>query len=71
MADTISRDDYVLGEHLGSAGPATALGEATIERWRAEHPDWQGKHWTYTDPDNLGARFLTPINITPRPKNKD
>ncbi|WP_194838764.1 hypothetical protein [Nocardia sp. XZ_19_369] len=69
MAETITRDEFELAEHLGGAGTAAALGEATVTRWRAQHPDWHGKHWSYTDPDARGARHLRPINIAPRPKN--
>jgi hypothetical protein len=46
------------------------LGEVTVTRWREQHPDWQGKHWSYTDPDDDGARRLHPINVGPRTKTQ-
>ncbi|GAA5091426.1 hypothetical protein [Nocardia iowensis] len=69
MAETITRDEFELAEHLGAAGPTTVLGEDTMTRWRAQDPDWHGKHWTYTDPDANGVRHLRPINVAPRPKS--
>ncbi|MBF6173598.1 hypothetical protein [Nocardia blacklockiae] len=71
MTDTITRDEYTFAEHLGAAGAIAALGEATVESWRGLHPDWQGKYWSYTNPDEHGARYLAPINVAARPKNQN
>ncbi|MBF6331890.1 hypothetical protein [Nocardia transvalensis] len=70
MPETLTHADYVLAEHLGAAGSAAALSEATRERWHADHPGWQGKHWAYSDPDEHTARHLHPINVAPRPKKQ-
>ncbi|MFI2478774.1 hypothetical protein [Nocardia xishanensis] len=66
---TLTRTEFATAEHFGAAGTVTALGEDTITRWRGEHPQWKAKHWSYSDPDRLGARFLRPINVEPRTKN--
>ncbi|WP_181699025.1 hypothetical protein [Nocardia sp. GTS18] len=66
MADTMTRPEFELAAHLGVAGVATALAPATVERWREADPGWKGKHWAYTEPDDLGARRLHPVNLTNR-----
>ncbi|WP_327116643.1 hypothetical protein OHB12_05175 [Nocardia sp. NBC_01730] len=71
MAETLTRAEFALAEHLGGAGTVAALGQATVDGWRELHPDWQGKHWSYTEPDERGARYLRPINIAPRTKNQN
>ena len=65
---TLTRGEFDTAVHFGAAGTANALGEATIERWRSEQPQWKGKHWGYTDASEHphGARFLRPINVAPR-----
>ncbi|MGW6730666.1 hypothetical protein ACWF9G_32605 [Nocardia sp. NPDC055029] len=68
MADTLSRSEFDLAAHFGVAGPATDLAPATIKRWRAGDPDWKGKHWAYTEPDDFEARRLRPINLATRTK---
>ncbi|WP_433204717.1 hypothetical protein ACQP1G_16510 [Nocardia sp. CA-107356] len=66
---TLTRAEFDSAEHFGAAGTVTALGENTVTRWREQHPDWKAKHWGYSDPDQHGARFLRPINVTARTKN--
>ncbi|WP_433755787.1 hypothetical protein [Nocardia sp. CA-135398] len=63
---TLTRAEFDSAEHFGTAGTVTALGENTVTRWREQHPDWKAKHWCYSDPGHYGARFLHPINVTPR-----
>lgn len=63
MTDTLTRPEFDLATHLGEAGAAAALQPATVQRWRESNPDWKGKHWAYTAPDDLGARHLRPINL--------
>ncbi|MGW4366996.1 hypothetical protein ACWEKT_15245 [Nocardia takedensis] len=66
---TLTREEFVTAEHFGAAGPATALAEQTVTRWREQHPDWKAKHWGYTDPEGPhGARRLRPINVATRTK---
>ncbi|MEV0688392.1 hypothetical protein AB0I35_31490 [Nocardia sp. NPDC050378] len=71
MADSLTRSEFDLAVHLGTAGSVGALKSSTIEAWRANDPSWKGKHWAYTEPDDRGAHRLHPINISPRTKSTD
>ncbi|MEV0768624.1 hypothetical protein [Nocardia salmonicida] len=71
MTDSMTRAELDLATHLGVAGPATDLQPTTIQRWREADPGWKGKHWAYTEPDDLGARHLRPVNLTTRTKTED
>ncbi|MFD4432594.1 hypothetical protein [Nocardia sp. NPDC058497] len=71
MVDTVARSEFDLAAHFGVAGSATDLTPQTIERWRASDPDWKGKHWAYTEPDNCDARRLRPINLAIRAKTHE
>lgn len=64
MLHTLTRDEFSLAEHFGAAGPVTDLGADTVTRFRDHAPDWAGKHWVYSEPDDRGARYLHPANIT-------
>ncbi|WP_280206547.1 hypothetical protein [Nocardia cyriacigeorgica] len=66
MTHTVSRSEFDLDVHLVDAGPARALADATVDRWRELDPEWKGKHWAYSDPDGHHARYLRPINLAPR-----
>lgn len=68
MSTTLTRAELDLATHLGVAGPASELQPTTIQRWQASDPEWKGKHWAYTEPDDFGARHLHPINLTTRTK---
>ncbi|WP_280335048.1 hypothetical protein [Nocardia wallacei] len=68
---TVSRSEYEQLTHLGRAGDAPALESSPVtEQWRAEHPDWRGRHWAYTEEDH-GVLRLRPLNVAratrPRP----
>ncbi|APE37111.1 hypothetical protein BOX37_27865 [Nocardia mangyaensis] len=64
VVDSIERAEFVRREHLGTAGPISTLpDEGTITRWRADHPRWRGRHWTYIgDSDGVVLR-LRPVNV--------
>ncbi|WP_255458749.1 hypothetical protein [Nocardia sp. SYP-A9097] len=34
-----------------------------MAQWRAEHPDWRGRHWTFIADDREVLR-LRPLNVT-------
>ncbi|MEU4648603.1 MULTISPECIES: hypothetical protein [Nocardia] len=63
VVDSIERAEFVKREHLGTAGPISALTDETaIAGWRADYPRWRGRHWTYTA-DNDGVLRLRPVNV--------
>ncbi|TDP28399.1 hypothetical protein [Nocardia ignorata] len=65
--ESISRTEFAGREHLGTAGPVTALPDnPVIESWR-ERPrrGWRGRYWTYR-PDQTGALRLHPLNVARR-----
>ncbi|MEU1204637.1 hypothetical protein [Nocardia sp. NPDC005825] len=60
----VSRGEYEQLVHRGHAGTAQALDTtAVLERWRADHPDWRGRHWTFVADDH-GVLRLRPLNVT-------
>lgn len=63
---TVTAAEFDRAERAGGAGSAAALGEHTMRRWRGQFPDWEGRHWSYTDAEShpAGARHLCPINVT-------
>lgn len=64
--ESISRTDFAGREHLGTAGPVTALTEdPVIERWREQFRGWRGRYWTYRS-DETGALRLYPLNVSRR-----
>ncbi|MFB8281200.1 hypothetical protein [Nocardia colli] len=68
MTDTISREEFDRRAHFGDAGPASALDEADLTRWRKQHKDWKGKYWSYRPVDDEDEQVLRvePINVAPR-----
>ncbi|MEV6558319.1 hypothetical protein AB0M22_21585 [Nocardia sp. NPDC051756] len=69
MTDTINREEFDRRAHFGGAGPASALDEADLTRWRKQHRDWKAKYWTYVPVD--GDEHLLrvePINVAARAK---
>ncbi|MFD3707437.1 hypothetical protein ACFWUP_30245 [Nocardia sp. NPDC058658] len=71
MTDTMTRPEFDLAVHHGTAGPVTDLAADTVARWRESDPSWKAKHWAYTDPDEHRARRLRPINLSTRTKATD
>ncbi|KAA8880375.1 hypothetical protein F3087_41630 [Nocardia colli] len=67
MSDTISREEFDRRAHFGDAGPASALDDADLTRWRQQHPDWKGKYWSYApvDGDEQVLR-VHPVNVAAR-----
>lgn len=64
--ESISRSELAGREHLGTAGPVTALADnPVIERWREQVRGWRGRFWTYR-PDETGALRLYPLNVARR-----
>ncbi|MCU1645438.1 MAG: hypothetical protein JWN03_5713 [Nocardia sp.] len=61
---SISRGEYEQLVHRGRAGAVPAI-ESTpvLDRWRAEHPDWRGRHWRFIADDRDVLR-LRPLNVT-------
>ncbi|MCM6774525.1 hypothetical protein NDR87_13690 [Nocardia sp. CDC159] len=60
---TMSRAEYERCVHRGLAGPAPMIEDsAVITRWRADHPDWRGRYWAYTETDD-GVLRLRPLNV--------
>ncbi|MFE3001390.1 hypothetical protein ACFXG4_41200 [Nocardia sp. NPDC059246] len=59
----VSRSDYDRLVHRGQAGPVPVI-ESTpvLDRWRADHPDWRGRYWTYVL-DDRGVLRLRPLNV--------
>ena len=67
VLESISRSDYTHREHLGLAGPTTALeGNPVLERWSAEFPHWRARYWTYRPDPDTGALLLFPLNVRRR-----
>ncbi|MFF2396352.1 hypothetical protein [Nocardia sp. NPDC058114] len=64
VVDSIERTEFIRREHLGTAGPISAVpDEATIARWRADYPRWRGRHWTYTAGNDGVLLRLRPVNV--------
>ncbi|MGV9678826.1 hypothetical protein ACWDSJ_26380 [Nocardia sp. NPDC003482] len=71
LVASVSRSEFEQLAHRGRAGDATDLESSpALDDWRAEQPDWRGRHWTYTE-DESGVLRLAPLNLTrtarPRP----
>ncbi|MEV0684766.1 hypothetical protein AB0I35_12965 [Nocardia sp. NPDC050378] len=64
--ESISRTEFAGREHLGTAGPVTALTDnAVIGSWREQFRGWRGRYWTYRS-DETGALRLYPLNVSRR-----
>ncbi|MFF0546518.1 hypothetical protein ACFYTF_27145 [Nocardia thailandica] len=64
--ESISRSEFAGREHLGTAGPVTALADNPVtEAWREQFRGWRGRYWTYY-PDKTGALQLYPLNLARR-----
>lgn len=64
VVDSIERSEFVRREHLGTAGPISAIpDEAATTRWRADYPRWRGRHWTYAADDDGVLLHLRPVNV--------
>ncbi|MET8430599.1 hypothetical protein [Nocardia sp. NPDC004860] len=60
----ISRVEYEQLVHRGRAGAVPAIKATTVlDRWRADHPDWRGRHWTFIADDH-GVLRLRPLNVS-------
>ncbi|MBF6215090.1 hypothetical protein IU487_29230 [Nocardia puris] len=64
--ESISRTEFAGREHLGTAGPVTALADNPVtEAWSVQFRGWRGRYWTY-HPDETGALQLYPLNVARR-----
>ncbi|MGW5315487.1 hypothetical protein [Nocardia thailandica] len=67
VTESISRADYAHREHLGTAGPVSALGEnPVIAEWTDRYPQWRGRYWGYRSDSDTGALLLFPLNVRRR-----
>ncbi|MRH91566.1 hypothetical protein GFY24_29700 [Nocardia sp. SYP-A9097] len=61
---SISRGEYEQLVHRGRAGAVPGIESSPVmAQWRAEHPDWRGRHWTFIADDREVLR-LRPLNVT-------
>ena len=64
VVDSIERAEFVRREHLGTAGPTSTLpDERAIDQWRADYPQWRGRHWTYIADNDSAVLRLRPVNV--------
>ncbi|MEV4158466.1 hypothetical protein AB0J48_36155 [Nocardia salmonicida] len=64
LIDSIERAEFIRREHLGTAGPISALpDEAAISHWHEDYPRWRGRHWTYTADNDGRLLRLRPVNV--------